>query len=355
MIKSSYSVIGVMSGTSLDGIDILYASYSINKHWTFKIHCAHTISYSKYWKFKLSQLTIMSKRELLIIDLDYSQYLGEIIRKFISENKIQNLDFVASHGHTALHQPKEGLTLQIGNQQALSDFLNLKVICDFRVQDVEYGGQGAPLVPVGDRLLFDEYDFCVNLGGFANISYEHKEERIAFDICPVNIVLNHYVSRLGLEYDDKGQLAREGKLNNELLIRLNNLDFYKKKPPKSLGLEWVQEYVFPLIDSFDLSIKDILRTSVEHIAIEIAKILNNCEANVLITGGGVFNDFLIRRLESMAKTKIIIPHNDIIEYKEALVFGLLGILKERNEINCLKSVTGASTDHSSGKILIPTI
>ena len=353
MIKSSYNVVAVMSGTSLDGIDIIYATYVFDNHWNFEIHHSETVKYPQYWKSILSQLVDKSLEKIRDIDTSYTEYLANLISDFLRSKGIENVDFISSHGHTALHQPHRGLTLQIGNQQNLSDLLGLKVICDFRIQDVEFGGQGAPLVPIGDKLLFHNYDYCLNLGGFANISFEAKKVRIAYDICPVNIVLNHYVSKLNLEFDDKGQLAKKGVFNKDLLAHLNQLDFYSSEPPKSLGLEWVKDHIIPLIESFNLQIKDVLRTFVEHIAIQISKIINQNDKIVLITGGGAYNVFLVSRIKALTKSTIVIPSDEIVEFKEALVFGLLGVLKDRNEINCLKSVTGANKNHSSGKILIP--
>ncbi|MBU2928828.1 anhydro-N-acetylmuramic acid kinase [Winogradskyella psychrotolerans] len=353
MTKITYRVIGVMSGTSLDGIDLIYATYEVDNTWDFKIHYAETIRYSIEWKTVLSGLVNQSIVQLHTVDLEYSEHLATVIAVFVEKYKIKEIDFIASHGHTALHQPDEGMTYQIGNRQILADILKEKVICDFRVQDVELGGQGAPLVPIGDRLLFSEYEYCLNLGGFANISFESNTERIAYDICPVNIVLNHYVSKLGFDYDDKGELASTGTINQDLLFQLNTLQYYNENPPKSLGLEWVNKNVFPLIDKFKLLTPDILRTYVEHIAIQISKVLQKEDSKVLITGGGVFNDFLIYKTQWFSKSEIVIPENEIIEFKEALIFGLLGVLKERNEVNCLKSVTGAKRNHSSGKILIP--
>lgn len=353
MIKSNYNIIALMSGTSLDGIDIIMVNFSLTDKWTFNISNAKTVKYTKKWKNRLSQLVTLNMNQLKEIDLKYSSYLASVISNFIDENNLEAIDFIASHGHTALHQPDKGLTYQIGNNQILCDQLNQKVICDFRVQDVELGGQGAPLVPIGDQLLFSEFDYCLNLGGFANVSYILNNERIAFDICPVNIVLNYYVSKINLEYDDKGQLASEGKINESLLVQLNQLQFYNDKPPKSLGLEWVDINVIPLIDTFKLQIKDILRTFIEHIAVQISKILNQENSKVLVTGGGVYNDFLMHRIKLHSISEIIIPNNEIVEFKEALIFGLLGVLKDRNEVNCLKSVTGANKNHSSGKILMP--
>jgi len=353
MTKSTYNIIGVMSGTSLDGIDIIYARFDEGSPWNFKIYQAETVSYSSLWKSKLSTLVNYSKSQLQAIDIEYSHYLGTVISSFITRYNIDNIDFICSHGHTALHQPVYGLTYQIGNMQILADTLQLKVICDFRIQDVQLGGQGAPLVPIGDQLLFKDYDYCLNLGGFANISFEVNKERVAFDICPVNIILNYYVGKLNLEFDDKGQLAATGKINKDLLSELNALPYFKEEAPKSLGLEWVDVNVFPLIEKYNLQVKDILRTYVEHIAIQVSAVLVESYAKLLITGGGVYNSFLIKRIKHFSKVEVVIPNNEIVEFKEALIFGLLGVLKDRNEVNCLKSVTGAKKNHSSGKILMP--
>ena len=315
MIKSNYKVIALMSGTSLDGIDLIYVSFSYGESWKFKIINSDTFSYSSKWKHLLRQLVNTTIANLKVIDIDYSQYLSSVILSFIDKYNISDIDFIASHGHTALHQPENRLTLQIGNLQVLADAIQQKVICDFRVQDVAYGGQGAPLVPIGDRLLFGAYDYCLNLGGFANISLqEHYNKRIAFDICPVNIVMNYYVSQLGLEYDDKGQIASEGYINEDLLNHLNELDFYKLNPPKSLGLEWVDNFIFPLIDSFKLSTAIVLRTFVEHIAIQVSIVVSKPNTTLLITGGGVYNTFLVSRIKAHSQSKIIIPHKEIIEF-----------------------------------------
>ncbi|MEZ4797647.1 MAG: anhydro-N-acetylmuramic acid kinase [Flavobacteriaceae bacterium] len=354
MIKSKYKVIGTMSGTSLDGLDLAYIEFSFNDFWSFRILQTETIAYSKGWKETLKNLVSNSKEELLIIDKKYTAYLSQTIIDFISRNKILSLDVVCSHGHTALHQPEKGLTYQIGNLENIAKLIGRTVICDFRVQDVELGGQGAPLVPIGDELLFQKYDFCLNLGGFANISTKVNSTRIAYDICPVNIVLNHYVSKLGFDFDENGKLASIGNLNEKLLAQLNNLGFYNSNPPKSLGLEWVKEKIFPIIDSYSLSIEDVLRTFVEHCAFQISNEINKKQnASVLVTGGGAYNSYLINRIKNLTYNSIVIPEKNLIEYKEALIFGLLGVLKLRGENNCLSSVTGSKIDHSSGKIYYP--
>jgi anhydro-N-acetylmuramic acid kinase len=354
MKYTEYNVVGVMSGTSLDGIDLIFVKFKFEGSWLFEIIHAETVAYEFGWGDKLKNLVSYSPEFLKQIDDDYTKYLAKVIKSFIVKYDLKNLDAVCSHGHTALHRPENGLTYQIGNLPEISRLINQKVVCDFRVQDVKLGGQGAPLVPIGDKLLFSEYDFCLNLGGFANISTEFNKERIAYDICPVNIVLNHYVKSLGVDFDDKGKLALAGKINETLLSKLNDLEFYKKTYPKSLGLEWVGKHIFSLIDSFQLDIKDILKSFVEHIAIQLSNEINRkSNASVLVTGGGVYNDYLIKRLEYYSINKIVIPSKDIIEFKEALIFGFLGVLKMRNEVNCLQSVTGASQNHSSGMVYIP--
>ena len=354
MMKDEYNVIGVMSGTSLDGIDLVYAKFSLTKTWQFEIIHAETVSYTENWYGILKDLLSISPYELQNIDDNYTAYLAKTIKAFIADNNIKNIDSVCSHGHTALHQPEKNITYQIGNKKYLSELLHQTVVCDFRVQDVKFGGQGAPLVPVGDKFLFSEYDFCLNLGGFANISTDVDNHRIAYDVCPVNIVLNYYAEKLGKKYDDQGIIASKGHVNLELLNQLNALHFYKESHPKSLGLEWVNGHVFPLIDSFDLSIEDALKTCVEHIAIQIAKALNNKkESKVLVTGGGVFNSYLVERIKDSTKCLIVQPETDIIDFKEALIFAFLGVLKLRDEVNCLSSVTGASEDHSTGEVFLP--
>lgn len=352
MSKAEVFVIGVMSGTSLDGIDLVYVKFLKNSYQDFKILHSETISYSKKWKARLQDAINFSSDALEELNIEYGELLGNVIHEFIGKNQLANIDFIASHGHTVLHQPKKGITLQVGDGQTIANSTNQKVICDFRTQDVQLGGQGAPLVPIGDELLFSEYDFCLNLGGFSNISLKKKGKRIAFDVCPVNIVLNHYANKLGLAYDNSGNIASKGSINQPLLDALNSLEFYKKEAPKSLGLEWVQEKIFPLIADFDIETSTILRTFVEHAAIQIGSVI--CQNNsILITGGGVFNSFLIERIEQHANVKIMIPNKQLINFKEAFIFAFLGVLKNEHQVNCLQSVTGARKDHSSGEIFYP--
>jgi anhydro-N-acetylmuramic acid kinase len=347
-----WNVIGLMSGTSLDGVDIIYTQISKNcENYSFQIIASETIPYEKKWEVSLRNLFFSSKDEIEILNIEYGIYLGDLVNKFRDKYKINHIDFVSSHGHTIFHKPNEGYTLQIGDGQSICKKTNLKVVCDFRTQDVAFGGQGAPLVPIGDKLLFSNFKYCLNLGGFANISYEENIERIAFDICPVNIVLNYYSKKMGFDYDNEGKIASKGRINELLLNKLNAISFYGNKKPKSLGFEFVKEIIFPLIDSYKLSVEDVLRTFIAHIVFQIARILDGKgESELLITGGGVFNTFLINELKNATRNKIIIPDSNTINYKEALIFALLGVLRVENQVNCLRSVTGATKDHCSGKI-----
>ncbi|MDP5097650.1 MAG: anhydro-N-acetylmuramic acid kinase, partial [Flavobacterium sp.] len=298
MFKENYNVIGVMSGTSLDGVDLAYIKFNNSDRWTFEIYQSETVSYSEEWLTKLKNAIHFNPSELEGLNVDYTKLLASIISDFISKHNLTEIDAVCSHGHTLSHQPQNGFTLQIGNLPMIRDLVNQTIVCDFRVQDVKLGGQGAPLVPIGDELLFSEYDYCLNLGGFSNVSFNENSNRIAFDISPVNTVLNFYANELGFAYDDAGNFAKSGNVNQDLLQQLNDLDFYKATYPKSLGMEFVNAEIFPLMHSFQIDVKDKLRTFVEHIAIQVAKICCKSEASLFITGGGAYNRFLIERLRN---------------------------------------------------------
>jgi len=360
MKNKNWHVIGVMSGTSLDGVDLVYVKISKDKGYSFELLKSISINYSVLWKKNLQNAFNFSEKKLKDLDINYGQFLGKLIQDFIINNNIKKIDFIASHGHTVFHKPEQGLTLQIGSGAKIAKECKLKVICDFRTQDVDLGGQGAPLVPIGDFLFFNAYDFCLNLGGFANISFQKDGSRVAFDICPVNIVLNHYTRNIGLEYDDEGRIASTGNLRADLYNELNNLPFFLIDKPKSLGYEFIAETILPLIDKFKLPVEDILRTFIEHAAFQISEVINKnsksfskANRSVLVTGGGAFNNFLIQRIINLTKSEIVIPQKDIIEFKEALVFALLGVLKDEGQVNCLQSVTGAIEDHSSGVVFYP--
>ena len=347
---TSYSAIGLMSGTSLDGLDICHVKFSKSENWNFEILAAETISYEENWKLKLQNANQLSAEDLLALDKEFGFFLGEKTQEFILKQNISELDVIASHGHTVFHQPHRKFTLQIGDGRAIKIITNKTVVYDFRSQDVLMGGNGAPLVPIGDELLFSEFDACLNLGGFSNISLKKNEERIAFDISPVNVVLNFFAEKLGKNYDENGDFAKNGNINLAILEQLNALNFYKKQHPKSLGIEFVNAEIFPLLKAE--TPENVLATFTEHIAIQISKVFNeNQLKKVLVTGGGAFNAYLIEKLNEKTTSEIIIPDEKIINFKEALIFALMGILRLNNEVNVLCSATGSSANHSSGIIV----
>lgn len=347
----TFQAIGLMSGTSLDGLDICLTKFEKqNSVWKFQILKAETISYSKDLEDQLRNSIHLSPEKLLELHSEYGFYLGKQVKNFISRHTIENIDVISSHGHTVFHQPQKKFTLQIGDGRAIKIETGLPVVYDFRSQDVLMGGNGAPLVPIGDELLFSEYDACLNLGGFSNISLKLNDERIAFDIAPVNIILNKLAQNLGQNFDENGDLAREGKINTELLNTLNSIEFYNQSHPKSLGIEWCNENIFPLFDQGS-DTKDILATFTEHAASQISEVINQYQLKkVLFTGGGTYNSYLIDKIKEKTNSKIIIPEKEIIDFKEALIFAFMGVLRINDEINILSSATGSNFDHSSGVI-----
>lgn len=347
-----FHAIGLMSGTSLDGLDICYASFERNdaQQWSFDILKAETISYTKIWERKLRESFSLSAPDLMELHSEYGFYLGKEVQSFISKNNIQKLDVISSHGHTVFHQPQKKFTVQIGDGRAIKLQNNFPVVYDFRSQDVLMGGNGAPLVPIGDLLLFSKYDACLNLGGFSNISFNKEGKRKAFDICPVNIVLNKFAENLGKKFDENGQIAKAGTIDEDILNKLNNLDFYKQTNPRSLGVEWVIEQILPHFER--MLYGNVLATFTHHAAQKIAEttVFYGLK-NILITGGGAFNEYLISLIKEKTATEIILPTLDIINFKEALIFAFMGVLKINNENNVLSSSTGSSADHSSGLLV----
>lgn len=354
-----YKVIGLMSGTSLDGLDLAYCHiWKKLDRWEFQIIETKSFSYDQETFGKLKKSIYLPADELLIFHNTYGTWLGEQAKHFIGEHNLE-VDFISSHGHTTHHQPAKGLTFQIGSGQHLANASGHKVVCDFRTNDVALGGQGAPLVPIGDRLFFSGYDFCLNLGGISNISFEKNGKRLAYDIGLANMILNHITQKVGLAYDEDGQLARKGRLNKEMLQQLNALKFYNLPFPKSIGFEWFVEKVVPIVDSNEDSMENLLHTAVYHIceqvALQVQQQAIKKENTLLVTGGGALNSFLIETLQEKlgATIKMETPSKTLIEFKEALVFALMGVLRLEQEINCLSSVTGAKRDSSSGVVYLP--
>lgn len=349
---SEHLAIGLMSGSSLDGLDLaLVQFHSENGKYGFNILKSQTLPYSPYWEQQLSEAFHKQPDELTELDKAYGDYLGQRVLHFMQENQIVP-DFVASHGHTIFHKPEQHYTLQIGDGQSLADSCGVTVVNDFRTEDVSKGGQGAPLVPIGDKLLFSDFEACLNIGGIANVSYDKDGRRIAYDICIANQALNHLANQQGLKYDKDGLLAQSGNVDERLLAQLNAHPFFTQKAPKSLGREFFeteQKHLFK-----DMETKDLLATFNEHIAMQIGTSLQGIpEGKLLITGGGALNKYLVERIQYHTKHHVVIPDRQIIEYKEALIFAFLGLLKLERKTNVLCSVTGAESDSCSGRIWKP--
>lgn len=346
---SEHLAIGLMSGSSLDGVDLALVNFNYeNGKYEFNILRTNTLPYSDKWEQKLSEAFHQKPEDLTDLDKEYGEYLGKQVLQFMQEDNVTP-DFVASHGHTIFHKPEQHYTLQIGDGQELAKSCGVTVINDFRTEDVLKGGQGAPLVPIGDKLLFSDYEVCLNIGGIANVSYDENGDRIAYDICIANQALNYLANQEGLKYDEDGLLARSGKIEGSLLEKLNTHSFFRQKAPKSLGREFFETEQKKLLK--DLRTNDLLATFTEHIAIQIGKSLSHLpEGKLLITGGGALNKHLVERIQHHTKHHIVIPDRQIVEYKEALIFAFLGLLKLEGKANLLSSVTGAASDSCSGRI-----
>jgi len=344
----------MMSGTSLDGVDLAHCSFWEERNvYTYKLGICETIPYPADWLERLINLPKATAIEYAETHVAYGRFAGKLISDFIQRHNLQ-ADLVASHGHTIFHQPFRSFTSQIGDGAAIAASCGVKVVSDFRSADIAAGGQGAPLVPLGDELLFGDYDYCLNLGGFANISMRAAGKRVAFDISPANIILNQIAKLDGKAFDEDGKLAASGKVNQELLASLNSLKYYHKPPPKSLGREWVEEEMLPLLGNAGISLENTACTLCEHIAIQIAACTHaNPSTRMLVTGGGAFNKFLISRIAAHTPVQLIIPDAVTVNYKEALVFGLLGLLRLQGKPNCLAGVTGASKNVSGGAVYLP--
>lgn len=352
---SGYNIVGVMSGTSLDGLDIAHCTFQqAGEKWKFTINQAETIPYPEEWINRLQKLHNTSAHEFVVTDALYGKYIGEKVTGFLESHHL-DADLVASHGHTIFHQPGQGYTTQIGHGGQIASVVGIPVICDFRTLDVALGGQGAPLVPLGDRLLFSDYRYCLNIGGFANISFDdiHGRRR-AFDICPANFLLNKAARLLSHSFDRDGKIAESGKMVPELYESLNKLSYYSLDHPKSLGREFVEKEIEPLLEKFTMLPEDLLKTFTEHIAYQVARTLSKAEVNekILITGGGARNKYLVKRISQLITAPLTIPDSIIIDYKEALIFAFLGLLRWQGMINTLASVTGARRNSSGGAVFL---
>lgn len=361
-----YRVIGLMSGSSLDGLDIAYVQFQeTGGKWNYEILHAECHTYNDGWTSKLGNAIHLNARDYLLLHTAYGKYIGQVVHAFINRHGLQyKVQLIASHGHTTFHIPAQGMTGQLGDGAAIAAETGINTVTDLRAMDVALGGQGAPIVPIGERILLAGYEFCLNLGGIANISLNDPDRNIAFDVCPANRVLNLLANLAGKPYDEDGRLARSGKVHEQLLQQLNALDYYGKPYPKSLANDFGTDIVFPLVRSSGIAIEDALRTYVEHIAMQIRQsaasllsmVKNNAGSlNLLVTGGGALNGFMTERLQELLNPlniAVVIPDEDLIQYKEAVVMALMGVLRWREENNVLASVTGARRNSIGGAVWI---
>lgn len=350
--KTTYRVLGMMSGTSLDGLDLALCTFHIkNGNYTYSIEKALTRPYPKEVRGMLQKAYSDGGRELVKLHLEYGRYLGDCARDFLQN---QRVDFIASHGHTVFHQPLDGYTFQLGSGRALAQAANCTVICDFRTADVLKGGEGAPLVPIGDKLLFPEYAACMNLGGYSNISIKRGTSQPAFDIMPFNVILNRLAQRAGKPYDTGGNLAKSGSCISNLYKDLESPDMQPQAGQKSLGTEWIVQFYLPILREYENNHlpADLLNTVTQFAAFKTGEVLDRevGTGRVLVTGGGAKNTFFIELLSAKTAASIHVPTNPLTDFKEALIFAFLGVLRHRGENNVLSEATGAGESHCAGEI-----
>ena len=359
-----YKVIGLMSGSSLDGLDIAFVQLQENGgKWNYEILQADCHEYDSAWIARLKNAVNLNALDYQLLHTEYGHYLGKQINLFIEKNNLHHqVNLISSHGHTTFHLPQKLMTAQLGDGAAIAAETLLPVATDLRAMDVAFGGQGAPIVPIGEKLLLGDYTYFLNLGGIANISANTNDNFIAFDVCAANRVLNMLAEEKNMQFDEDGKIAAAGNVNNELLQKLNELEYYKRRYPKSLANDFGIEIIFPIVKQSSLSIEDAMRTYVEHIGMQIKNAIVSCQLSVvsgqlLVTGGGAFNSFLINRLKEILNEiniEVIIPDENLIKYKEALIMALMGTLRWREEYNVLASVTGARRNSIGGALWLGT-
>jgi anhydro-N-acetylmuramic acid kinase len=342
-----YRALGIMSGSSMDGLDLAYVHlHSSQGKWNYTLAEAVTIPHTSEWISRLDAAPELSAREYLLLHHEFGVYIGQEVNKFIEE---RNLDFqiqlIASHGHTVFHMPQHGTTAQLGSGAAIAAQTGLQVVTDLRSLDMALGGQGAPIVPIGERWLFSGYDYFLNLGGIANITLAVDGIYQAFDVCPANRVLNLLAQKRGQAFDRDGAWASAGQVIIPLLEALDGLDYYLLPPPKSLPNQFGTEVVWGLIKASGCPVEDGLRTYTEHIARQLARALDaKPGGKMLVTGGGAHNVFLVERITALLDPlgiSISVADPMVTDFKEALIMAFMGVLRLREEENTLASVTGA--------------
>jgi len=359
-----YRAIGIMSGSSLDGLDIAFTEFTeTGGKWNYEIIATQCLTYTNEWKKKLLTAVDLSALSYQLLHSEYGHYIGNAVNKFIAQNNLHHrVNLIASHGHTTFHLPHKKMTAQLGDGAAIAAVTKLPVVSDLRNMDIAFGGQGAPIVPIGEKLLLSDCQYLLNIGGIANISLNINGNYKAFDICSANRVLNMLVAQKELPYDDGGKIASAGKVNFKLLQQLNELSYYSQPAPKSLSNEFGTTVVYPIIENAQLSVEDALRTYTEHIALQLKAVFANIDQDtfdkkMLVTGGGAFNTFLIERITDLLKENditIVIPGDQLVQYKEALIMSLMGVLRWREETNVLCSVTGAAQNSIGGALWLGT-
>lgn len=351
-----YHVIGTMSGSSMDGLDVVHCTFEeIGGQWNYAINEAVCIPFPEVWKQTLAKITHLSAKELLLAHSGFGKWMGERIQEFITDKQLTHrVHLIASHGHTVFHEPHQGMTFQMGDGAQIATITQLPVVTDLRNMDVALGGQGAPIVPIGEKLLWKNYRYFLNIGGIANLTKAQDEDFVAYDICPANRVLNALAYENGSSYDDKGLMAAKGTICDDLLNDLNDLAYYQKPYPKSLSNEYGLDIVLSVIHKYAISVEDKLRTMVAHIVEQIAAATKHQpNGDLLVTGGGAYNDFLIHELKIALEAQnisLVVPEAHLIEFKEALIMGLIGVLRWREEVNVLSSVTGATRNSIGGAL-----
>ena len=352
-----YHIIGLMSGSSLDGLDMAHCIFSINGDTIgYEITHAECLDYPVDWRNRLRNAHLLSGSNLLLLHSAYGQYLGDAVNAFIKQNNITRVDAIASHGHTVFHDPKNKMTFQLGHGAFLAKQTNLQVVADFRQEDIAAGGQGAPIVPIADKYLFADYDVCINLGGIANVTIKKNDYMLAYDVCVCNQLLNHFANAAGKPYDSNGAMAAKGRIATALLDSWNAHSYFGRNAPKSLSNFFVAQMIAESIKQ-DCAVNDLLRTACEHVAVQINAVLEHysvpAAAKILLSGGGACNAFLVKCVMEKCTAEIVVPEEQIIHYKEALAMAFMGLKRLRNEVNILKQYTGAQSDSIAGVIYNP--